>query len=257
METVSYANWTSDDTNVATVSPFGTVNALMDGTTTLRVDYTGYNGETVSAFVTVKVGYTGDEPLIEILDSNGEMVNYAVVEGYVGDSFDFTVRVIDPTTGEEISEPAVSWTAEGLGLIRADNNGHVELIGEGNEILYVEYTHTDGFTYRTEVIFFGLVDVNKDSDTIVRFMVGDLANPHVGEYPDYEAVLTYSGYSLFNPVGTEYDAYVKNGIAWYDSTAKKYLVPDVDVIEEDRLYSIRVFLQADEGKSFTTATDIP
>jgi len=77
--------------------------------------------------------------------------------------------------------------------------------------------------------------------------VTDLDAPQAGASPDYTAELLTYGCEL----GTTADASHKNGIYWYNETAKKPMRIGIDKFEEGNVYSVTISLTAKEGYEFS------
>lgn len=105
------------------------------------------------------------------------------------------------------------------------------------------------FSATTVSVFAADTENGSDKTTIPAVRVVMEGTPVAGENPFYNATLTTTGCSLFTPTGTAFDDYIVNGIMWYDSTAKKYLLP-TDTFTEDHTYNIKYLLLADPDKMF-------
>ena len=75
--------------------------------------------------------------------------------------------------------------------------------------------------------------------------------PFVGNLPDYDAALP-SGVNYYTR--TQKSGTRKNDVAWYDTTAKRYLIPDQDRFESGHLYRIEIDLLADQHYQFADWT---
>lgn len=244
--------WVTDHPEVVSIS--GTwLHTSMPGTAKLSVSYTDPNGLTASAFINVKV--TEEEGYyVEVLNENGDFVDY--IDAVQGDTYDLSANVYDRTNGDMLEDPFILWRSSDDKLATVTVDGYLEILGAGEITVYAIHFGEDGYDYTSTVQITSAADVNVDSDTVKRVYITDVMYPSLGDAPDYDVKPKYSGYGLFTPEGTEYDTYIKNGIAWYDSTEGKFLIPDQDVFEEDRVYDVYLFLYAEDGKVFDDNVNI-
>ena len=238
--------WVTDHPEVVSIS--GTwLHTSMPGTAKLSVSYTDPNGLTASAFINVKV--TEEEGYyVEVLNENGDFVDY--IDAVQGETYDLSANVYDRINGDMLEDPFILWRSSDDKLATVTVDGYLEILGAGEITVYAIHFGEDGYDYTSTVQITSAADVNADSDTVKQVYITDVMYPSLGDAPDYDVKTKYSGYGLFTPEGTEYDTYIKNGIAWYDSTEGKFLIPDQDVFEEDRVYDVYLFLYAEDGKVF-------
>ena len=244
--------WVTDHPEVVSIS--GTwLHTSMPGTAKLSVSYTDPNGLTASAFINVKVTEEEDY-YVEVLNENGDFVDY--IDAVQGDTYDLSANVYDRTNGDMLEDPFILWRSSNDNLATVTVDGYLEILGAGEITVYAIHFGEDGYDYTSTVQITSAADVNLDSDTVKQVYITDVMYPSLGDAPDYDVKTKYSGYGLFTPEGTEYDTYIKNGIAWYDSTEGKFLIPDQDVFEEDRVYDVYLFLYAEDGKVFDDNVNI-
>ena len=238
--------WETDNCDVAYVSN-NQVYTVMPGTARLSVSYTDLNGLTASAYIDVKVA-EGNGYYVELRDEDD--VPVSLVDTVQGDDFFLNGVVMDESTGELVQEPYILWRSEDDTMAEVNVDGHVWVNQTGSCKIYGVYFGEDGYDYTVFTEVQATLDENLESATVKIGDITQLDYPRLGEIPDYAPKLKYSGYTTFQPENSEYAQYVKNGIAWYDATTDKFLVPDVDMIEEDRVYDVLVFLEANAGKPF-------
>ena len=229
------------------------VYTMMTGTARLSVSYTDANGLTASSYIDVKVA-EGNGYYVELRDEDDWPVS--MVDTVQGADFFLNAIVMDESAGELVQEPYILWRSENDAMADVNVDGHIWVNQTGSCRIYAVYFGEDGYDYTAFVEIQATLDENLESATVKIAQINWIDAPQLGMIPDYEPKLKYSGYTTFQPENSEYAQYVKNGIAWYDATAGKFLVPDADVIEEDRVYDVLVFLNANEGKPFDTDLNV-
>lgn len=97
------------------------------------------------------------------------------------------------------------------------------------------------------------------NDTIIENIRIDVTPPKAGEYPDYTAKVSGTGYHINTSKNNYYDAYwanekwyyVKNGVSWWDVTDGGYdYVYDNEVFLPDHKYQCEVYVQTNDGYEF-------
>ena len=111
----------------------------------------------------------------------------------------------------------------------------------------------DPTKYITAEVIYGLCN----DSVIERIMVEDVTAPVVGEKPSYSAIVMGNGYRIDGSRESYYDDwqndrklyYVRNGIAWYDVTADKWVYEN-DTFLAGHEYELTVYLVTEEDYHF-------
>ncbi|MBE6685913.1 MAG: Ig-like domain-containing protein [Ruminococcaceae bacterium] len=234
-------SWSVADSELATVSN-NRIEAMMEGVTTITAMYNDASGNSYSKVIDLYIGdgYTD----IRIFDEDMNDITFTDITLKVGDTMSISGKVTKKF-GETVVEVTdnLFWYSDSSAV--SFNNGVITAEMAGNAMVNLCYTANDGSSLEAS-IFVTVEEAGKET-FISTVNVKDVSLTGAGQLPDYDATVEGEGYSLFTPDNLDISKYIKNGIAWYDVTFGMYLIPDVDVLTEDHVYSVRSFIIAEDG----------